>query len=114
MDKKDNFDEDEEILIEYDIQEEEEEITKKITNPILTTYEFSNLMSKRIQQLEDGFKSTLDEEEISEKNLISSYEIAKEEFNQRKLPPCFKVKKIFPNGRFELWDIKDFKFLPEF
>ena len=113
MDKKDNIEEEEEILIDYDIQEKEEEIIEKKTNPILTLYEFSNLMSKRINQLEEGFKSTLDEDEIKEKNLISSYEITKEEFKQKKFPP-FKIKKIFPNGRYELWDINEIKIFPEF
>ena len=97
MDKKDTLEEEEEILIEYDIQEKAEEIVEKKTNPILTLYEFSNL----------------NEEEIREKNLISSYEIVREEFKQRKFPP-FKIKKIFPNGRYELWDINEIKYFPEF
>ena len=114
MEKKDpNEIEDEEILIEYDIQEKAEEITEKKTNPILTLYEFSNLLSKRIKQIENGYKSTLSIEEIKEKNLIFSYEIAKEEFKQKKFPP-FKIKRIYPNGRYELWNIDEMKFFPDF
>jgi DNA-directed RNA polymerase subunit K/omega len=112
MDKKDHFDEDDdEVLIEYDIQEKEEEVEKR-TNPILSLYEFSNLMTKRIEQLEDGYKSNLSKEEIKEKNLVLSHEIAKEEFKEKKFPP-FKIKRMLPNGRYELWDLEDMKFLPE-
>ncbi len=52
-------------------------------------------------------------EEIKEKNFIFSHKIAEEEFKQGKLPP-FKIKRYLPDGRYELWDIKEMKFFPDF
>lgn len=105
--------ENEEILIEYDIQEKEEEITNRKSNPILSNYELSNLLAERTKQIEELGKSTLSMEEIKEKNLIFSHKIAEEEFKQGKLPP-FKIKRYLPDGRYELWDIKEMKFFPDF
>lgn len=85
-------------------------IVKKITLPVMTRYEKSVIISARIRQLDNGFKSTI-EGIVSDKKLERSFDIAMMEFSMDKLPP-YTIKRNMPDGRFEIWQHSDFKYFP--
>jgi len=86
------------------------ENTTKITLPIMTIYEKSKVISNRVSQLDQNYKSTM-EKEIKELGLTKSYDIAMLEFSNGKLPP-YEVKRQFPNNTYELWRHEDFEIFP--
>ena len=72
------------------------------TKSILSKYERTRILSERAQQLEDGshpYISNVD-------RFTSSYSIALEEFNTKKLP--FIIRRSIPHSNsFEYWKLKD-------
>jgi DNA-directed RNA polymerase subunit K/omega len=83
---------------------------EKITLPIMNIYEKARIISTRVHQLNNGYKSFIPEE-IKKRNLTSSFEIAMLEFDMKKFPP-FKVKRQFPDGSYESWTMEEFKYFP--
>lgn len=80
------------------------------TPPILTTFEKVKIITERVNQLNRGYKSTI-EDVIKKENLIKSYDIAMKEFELNKIPKYF-VKRKLPNNTYEIWEHSDFKFFP--
>jgi len=85
---------------------------KKITVPVMTTYEKSKIITKRIHSLNNGANSTIDDDILETYNLYSSYDIAMYEFDTNKLPP-YTVIRNFPNGEYELWTHDEFEIFPD-
>jgi len=78
--------------------------------PIMTLEEMINLLKARIDLLNRGYKTTI-EDIVKKENLSKSEDIAKREFELGKMPP-FSIKRNFPNGEYEIWKYKDFKYFP--
>tara|TARA_B100001123_G_C15270903_1_gene1010295 strand:- start:383 stop:736 length:354 start_codon:yes stop_codon:yes gene_type:complete len=74
---------------------------KYITQPYLTKYEKTKIISERAQQIANGGTPLLKNPEVYN----SVYEIAIEELKQKKIP--FIIKRPVSNG-FEYWKIEDF------
>lgn len=110
----DDDDRDEEDVETEDIEEEYEDITntefrlrrKNISFPILTTYERTNILGTRAQQIMHNSPILIDINTLPE-DKRTPYYIALEELKNLKVP--FKVKRKFPDNTYELWNIKDFK-----
>jgi DNA-directed RNA polymerase subunit K/omega len=83
---------------------------KKITPPIMYTFEKSKIIEKRVDQLNEGYRSTI-EDIIKKENITRSDEIALREFELGKLPR-YEVKRVLGDGSFELWEHTDFEFFP--
>ena len=83
---------------------------KKITLPVMTTAEKVNVISGRIRQLNMGYKSTI-EDILEKENIIRSYDIAMKEFELGKMP-AYYIKRVLPNGTYELWSHDDFSLYP--
>ena len=74
----------------------------KITDPCLTKYEKTKILSERTQQIEDGSLLYIP---LTDK-LTDSYSIALEEFKQKKLP--FIICRPLPNSSgYEYWKLND-------
>ena len=84
---------------------------EKITLPVMTIYEKVNIISERVKQLNKGFKSTI-EDIIEEEKLSKSYDIAYKEFQLGKIP-LYYIKRILPNGTYELWSHDEFLVYPD-
>ncbi len=106
------------INLNEDIVEEDEikdivlekENNIKITLPIMTMYEKVNIITQRVKQLDSNYKTTVPEE-IKEKGITKSIDIALLEFDLKKLPN-FSVIRKFPNGTYETWKLEDFEEFP--
>ena len=83
---------------------------EKKTLPVMTIYEFVDVIIRRIEQLNLGFKSTI-EDVVKKEKLFKSYDIAIREFELGKIPPYF-VKRVLPNRTYELWKHEDFLVYP--
>lgn len=93
--------------IEEEEKTEEEKIKEKRTSfNILTKYEKNFILGFRTQQIINGSVILIDINKLKEK---TAYEIAKEELRQRRVP--FKIKRYFPNGKVEIWNIEELIFL---
>lgn len=105
-----NLDEDiiEEDIDKYIVFEKENNI--KITLPIMTIYEKVNIITQRVKQLDSNYKTTVPEE-IKEKGINKSIEIALLEFDMKKLPNFSIIRKL-PNGTYEKWKLTDFEEFP--
>ena len=74
----------------------------KITDPCLTKYEKTKVISERCQQIENGSVIYIP---LNDK-LQDSYSIALEEFKQKKIP--FIICRPLPNSKdFEYWKLND-------
>lgn len=113
-DLDDNIDGD--INADNIISEEEKDIVsdkkriERITAPVMTIYEKVNIISQRVRQLDNNFKTTM-EEEVAAKGITKSFDIAMLEFNNRKLPNV-QIIRNFPDGSYECWSIDDFEEFP--
>jgi DNA-directed RNA polymerase subunit K/omega len=77
----------------------------KITDPCLTKYEKTKVLSERTQQIENGSIIYIP---LNDK-LQDSYSIALEEFKQKKIP--FIICRPLPNSKdFEYWKLNDLKY----
>lgn len=83
---------------------------KKTTLPVMTTAEKVNVISARIRQLNMGYKSTI-EDILEKEKIIRSYDIAMREFELGKIPTYY-IKRVLPNGMYELWSHDDFSLYP--
>ena len=75
-----------------------------ITQPYLTKFEKSKVISERAQQLSNGSKALLKNPSAYH----SVYEIALEELKQKKVP--FIIKRPVSNG-YEYWKLEDLQIL---
>ena len=71
------------------------------TLPFITQYEKTKAISLRSQQISNGSKAMVP----VPLNITDSYDIAKLEYNQKKIP--YIIKRIFPDGQFENWKLCD-------
>ena len=71
------------------------------TYPFLTNYEKTKLLSLRTSQIEKGAHPYIPVPE----GVTSSYEIAKLELIEKKLP--YILKRPLPNGTYEYWRLTD-------
>lgn len=104
-------DELEDEFVEEDLENDVRIILNKKTIPVMSIFEKSKIISCRCHQLNKGYKTTIPEE-VKSKNLVSSFEIAMHEFKLNKLPP-YTLKRVYPDGRYELWKHEDFKYFPD-
>lgn len=88
------------------------EIETKMTSPVMSTYEKSAVIIKRIHGLDSDKPSTIPLTELRSLGLTSSYDIAIYEFENNKLP-YYEVIRKFPNGNYEVWRHEDFKYYPD-
>ena len=109
------------LTIEFDVQNElplQQTNTKKElvfseikrTLPVMTLAEKVNVISARIRQLNLGYKSSI-EDILEKENIIRSYDIAMKEFELGKIPTYY-IKRVLPNGTYELWSHNDFSLYP--
>ena len=75
------------------------------TIPFLTKYEMTRVIGQRAKQIDAGAKTFVK----VPLNVIDGYHIALLELEQKKLP--FIVKRPFPNGGVEYWNISDLELL---
>ena len=71
------------------------------TYPFLTNYEKTKILSLRTSQIEKGAHPYI---EVPE-GITSSYEIAKLELKEKKIP--YILKRPLPNGTYEYWRLTD-------
>jgi DNA-directed RNA polymerase subunit K/omega len=75
------------------------------TPPFITKYEIAKVLGMRATQIEQGAPLFID----VDPKLHDSYVIAKEEFNQKKIP--FIIARPIPNGEEEYWKLSDLEIL---
>ena len=73
---------------------------ERITIPKLTKYEKVRLLGTRAKQISDGSKVF-----IKSKNVKNAMDIAELELENKVIP--LKIKRPLPNGKYEIWSIKD-------
>lgn len=115
----------EDISIDIDIDDDDEieedfvedindlkikKIEQIITLPVMTKYEKSVIISNRMKQLDNNYKTTIPEH-IKKEKLTKSFDIAMREFELGKLPP-YIIKRKFKDGSYEEWKHEDFRYFP--
>lgn len=75
-------------------------VNKKKTFPYMTSFERVMILGLRTQQLKNGSAMLVNT------TCGDHYQIAKMEFEKGILP--FKIRRNFPDGTFEIWELKDF------
>lgn len=75
------------------------------TLPFLTKYEMTRVIGQRAKQIDSGAKTFVK----VPLNMIDGYHIAVLELEQKKLP--FIIKRPFPNGGIEYWNVGDLEML---
>ena len=75
------------------------------TIPFLTKYEMTRVIGQRAKQLDSGAKAFVK----VPINVIDGYHIALLELEQKKLP--FIIKRPYPNGGVEYWNVSDLEVL---
>lgn len=86
------------------------EAVEKITPPVLSMYEKIDVLKKRVEQLDNNYKTTIPEE-VRKRNLTKSIDIAILEYDMLKLPNLF-IYRDLPNGTYEKWDFYEFQYYP--
>tara|TARA_B000000477_G_C6073678_1_gene219879 strand:- start:6 stop:341 length:336 start_codon:yes stop_codon:yes gene_type:complete len=76
----------------------------KISKPIMTKYEFNQIIAQRATMLAHGATSFLSDK-IEIKSNLELREIAKKELLEGKLP--FIIKRYMPDNKYELYRVKD-------
>lgn len=76
------------------------------TYPFLTNYEKTKCISFRASQINNGAKPYV----LVPPGMNDSYQIAKMELEQKRLP--FIMKRPLPDGNFEVWRLSDLLVLP--
>lgn len=117
MDADNLFDIGEDLEDEDEIEEEyiglensEKLLKEKKTSPVMTTYEKSAIIAERVKQLNNSYKTTI-EDIVEKEKLKDSFSIALREFELGKLPP-YKIKRQLPDNSYEYWSHEDFKYFP--
>lgn len=72
------------------------------SKPIITKFEFNRILGERLCQYNKGSPLL-----ISNDNNYSDVDYVKEEIRQKKTP--FKIKRNFPNNRYEIWYLSELK-----
>jgi DNA-directed RNA polymerase subunit K/omega len=80
---------------------------EKETVPYMTIFEKSKIIEGRVKQIDDGYKSTI-EDIVEKEGLTRSVEIALREFELGKLPG-YELKKTWGDGSYEIWKHEDFE-----
>lgn len=88
------------------------EVKNKMTSPVMSTYEKSSVIIKRIKGLDSNKPSNIPLSELKSLGLSSSYDIAIYEFENNKLP-YYEIIRTYPNGNYEVWKHDDFKYYPD-
>ena len=78
----------------------------RITTKYLTQYERTKILGNRTNQLIKGSKPL-----VKVNKTINYFEIAKLELETGMIP--YKIKRVLPNGKVEIWDIEEFVNLKE-
>ena len=78
----------------------------RITTKYLTQYERTKILGNRTNQLIKGSKPL-----VKVNKIISYFEIAKLELETAMMP--YKIKRVLPNGKIEIWDMDEFVNLKE-
>lgn len=94
-----------------DLDSEARLIVDKKTVPVMSIFEKSKVISCRCHQLNKGYKTNIPDV-VKEKKLVSTFDISMEEFKLNKLP-SYILKRVYPDGRYELWKHEDFKYFPD-
>lgn len=102
--------ESEEDLLDIEIEQKNYKNKVNITLPVLTKYEKSVIIGERVKQLNNNYKTNIPEI-VKDLGLIKSFDIAIEEYKNRKLPP-FIIKRELGGGKYEEWKLEDFLYLP--
>ena len=71
------------------------------SSPFLTKYELTRVLGARAAQIDNGAKPFVVVGEV----VLDGYTIAKEELRLKKIP--FIIRRPMPNGKFEIWKLKD-------
>jgi len=79
------------------------DVSKNVTDPILTKYEYTKILGMRAQQIANNSEPLI---EVT-KDLDNPISIAKEEIRQRKSPIILKRK--IGEEQFEYWKLEDLK-----
>ena len=74
--------------------------------PVLGYLAKASLVAKRARQLEEGQRSVIPLVRLVSRDPI---QIAKQELREKVIP--FKIIRRFPDGTYEEWGIKDFRFI---
>ena len=75
--------------------------------PVATRFEKSALLVERAKMLEDGFPPVIDVN-IPGRELTDTIEIARKELALKLTP--LRVRRDFPNGDYEYWDVRELVF----
>lgn len=78
---------------------------EKLSKPIMTKYEFDQVISIRATQLALGAKSFIDTSDLKIQSNMEWRKIALQELKEGKLP--YIIKRPLPNNKFEYYRIKD-------
>jgi DNA-directed RNA polymerase subunit K/omega len=79
-------------------------LIEKKSLPILSKFEYSTLLGTRIKQLDEGARTSLSKEELTE--LKDHRSIAEKEIYLRKIP--LLIQRQLPDGSIEEWKLSDF------
>tara|TARA_B110000858_G_scaffold144204_2_gene163762 strand:- start:2066 stop:2413 length:348 start_codon:yes stop_codon:yes gene_type:complete len=77
----------------------------KISKPIMTKYEFNQIISQRTTMLAHGAIPLVDVSNYKIKSNIELREISLKELKEGRIP--FIIKRPLPNNKFELYRVKD-------
>ena len=77
----------------------------KISKPIMTKYEFDQLISLRANQIALGAQAFVDTFQKTIKTNMELRQIALQEMHEGKLP--YIIKRTLPNNKFEYFRIRD-------
>jgi DNA-directed RNA polymerase I, II, and III subunit RPABC2 len=74
---------------------------KKVTKPFLTKFERAKIIGTRAEMIANGSVALVN----VPRGVTSAYEIAKLEFNERRIP--LMIRRYLPNGVAEDWRLED-------
>jgi DNA-directed RNA polymerase subunit K/omega len=74
---------------------------KKVTKPFLTKFERAKIIGTRAEMIANGSVALVN----VPRSVTSAYEIAKLEFNERRIP--LMIRRYLPNGVAEDWRLED-------
>jgi DNA-directed RNA polymerase I, II, and III subunit RPABC2 len=77
----------------------------RITLPYFSKYEYTALLSARIQQLADGAAPLVPIQEFNRDDPRLLWNMAEREILERKLP--YIIRRQLPNGKSEYWSVSE-------
>jgi len=78
---------------------------KKISKPIMTKYEFNQIISQRVTMIAHGAIPFVDVSNLEIESNMNLSKIAMQELKEGKIP--FIIKRPLPNNKYELYRVKD-------